>query len=135
VTLGIDAGARRALVEACERAGRREACGFLLGAARPEPVATAVVEAGASDGAAFEVAAYEVRRARAVAAERGLQILALFHSHPSGRPEPSEADLAALRTSEWPWVIVVAGPGGLALAAYAPPSARPLRVAQAGASV
>ena len=36
----------------------------------------------------------------------GLELVGHFHSHPSGDGSLSAADLAALRHSAWPWVIV-----------------------------
>jgi proteasome lid subunit RPN8/RPN11 len=57
----------------------------------------------------------------AYAQDRGLRILALFHSHPSGNSDLSAGDRAALRHSAWPWVIVTrpAGASTVVLTIYA----------------
>ena len=83
-----------------------EACGFLLGAV--EGVATDVVlgRESAEERDAFAIPDHELRRLTAYAEDRGLRILALFHSHPSGSSDLSAGDRAALRYSAWPWVIV-----------------------------
>jgi proteasome lid subunit RPN8/RPN11 len=54
----------------------------------------------------FEIPDFELRRIKAWGEDRHLQMLAIFHSHPSGDYRLSAADRAALRHSEWPWLIV-----------------------------
>ncbi len=98
-----------------------EACGFLLGAM--EGVASDVVLARESsqERDSFAIPDHELRRVAAYAEDRGLRILALFHSHPSGCSDLSTGDGAALRYSAWPWVIVTRPPGAstAALTVYA----------------
>jgi len=62
--------------------------------------------------------------------DRGLEIVALFHSHPSGDARLSAADRASLAHSRWPWVIVTRGPGRVApaLTGYRPGEARPMQI-------
>lgn len=99
----------------------REVCGLLFG--MPERIvaveATANVHA---DPAAF----FEVDPARLFAALRGervggARLIGHYHSHPTGRPEPSAADAAAVDpVAERLWLIVAgedvaafrAGPSG-----------------------
>jgi proteasome lid subunit RPN8/RPN11 len=105
-----------------------EAVGFLLGSPGQESFASevALVRGAAGARGEFAVPDYELRRVRAWADDRNLGIVALFHSHRSGDARLSRADEAALRHSEWPWVIVTRAPGrsGIRIAAYRPPDAQ-----------
>jgi proteasome lid subunit RPN8/RPN11 len=124
-----------ALEEACSEASPFEACGVLLGTWLPDEAAVVdVVQAGsAQTRGEFEIADHELRRMSVCAAHRGLEIVAVFHSHPSGAPGLSAADRATLRFAPWPWVVVTWGSvGGLkSLAAYAAGDGRPLPVLMA----
>lgn len=124
-TLSLMASAMDALACAYDRTLPLETCGFLLGlVTREHSVVTEVAIARDSPGYqdAFEIPEHELRRVGAYAKERGLQIVALFHSHPSGNDSLSLADLAALRYSAWPWVIVTRPNrvSAVAVAGYAP---------------
>jgi len=114
-------------------AGENEACGFLLGKARSRRRrVTDLVHArsSASTPREFELTDAEIRRLRAWCADRGQQILALFHSHPSGVPTLSSSDRAALRYSEWPWVVVARSTdyGSVTLTGYAAGSGDPFPI-------
>jgi proteasome lid subunit RPN8/RPN11 len=101
-----------------------EAAGFLLGS--EQLVREVALARGSAGGRGeFSVPDYELRRIRAWAAERKLRIVALFHSHPGGDVRLSPADEAALRHSEWPWVVITQA-AELEIAAYRPPDGRPL---------
>jgi proteasome lid subunit RPN8/RPN11 len=85
---------------------------------------------GASRGD-FEIPDYELRRIRAWGEDRHLQMLEVFHSHPSGDRRLSAADHAALRHSEWPWLIVTRSyecDTPVVLAGYRPGDASPMEV-------
>jgi proteasome lid subunit RPN8/RPN11 len=109
-----------------------EACGFLLGT--NEGSACHVVDlalpnsaAGSRDG--FELADHEIARVTAHAADRGLAIVAIFHSHPSGYAALSERDMAAIRYSQWPWVLVTRQPpNDIHIQAFAAGTAQPMDV-------
>ena len=63
--------------------------------------------------------------------DRHLQMLEVFHSHPSGDRRLSAADHAALRHSEWPWLIVTRSyecDTPVVLAGYRPGDASPMEV-------
>jgi proteasome lid subunit RPN8/RPN11 len=118
-------GAADALARAYDRALPMQACGLLLGVAQHgRSIVTEIVTAGGPPGCRdeFEISDHELRRMGAHAENRGLGIVALFHSHPSGDRSLSATDRAALRYSIWPWVIVTrAKPrSAIALTAYAP---------------
>jgi proteasome lid subunit RPN8/RPN11 len=100
-----------ALAAAYDRAWPLEAIGFLLGSRRGAAVIASEVLPlqGACGHGQFEVADYELRRVGAWCDGRGVDIVALFHSHPGGSLQLSAADRAALRRSEWPWLIVARG--------------------------
>ena len=118
--IAVSFAVAKALTVAYDRAFPREACGFLLGVSenrggriRRELVATAVVLArGAASHGEFAIPDSELRRITAWGEDRRLHIVALFHSHPSGDRRLSAADRAALRHSEWPWVVVTRSGGG-----------------------
>jgi proteasome lid subunit RPN8/RPN11 len=106
------------LRQAFERAYPRECCGLLLGR---QGVVKRVVETinAVSLLEEFVIPDREVWRARQIAAQDGLKILAVFHSHPEGSVELSENDRKALACSEWPWVVLTADrAGGLRLTCY-----------------
>jgi proteasome lid subunit RPN8/RPN11 len=131
--LCVTRAAAAALWRACEEASPREACGTLVG--RRDAGGATAVDAlparGARARGAFEITGHELRRMTAWAEKRGLEIVAVFHSHPSGAPELSGQDRDALRHAVWPWVVAThaaGGAGGINLAAYAPGDARPLEV-------
>ena len=118
------------LAAACEKALPAEACGLLLGRAegsdrRVTDIALPSGAAGLVDG--FELADHEMARMAAYAACRGLGIVAVFHSHPTGFAGLSSYDMAAIRHSEWPWVVVTQA-GGLRLTAFAAGTAQPVAV-------
>lgn len=75
------------LAEAYDRAFPLEVAGFLLGV-HPgrEMLATKLTLARRSAGGRgeFNIPAHELRRIKALARDRRLQLLALVHSHPSG---------------------------------------------------
>jgi proteasome lid subunit RPN8/RPN11 len=54
----------------------------------------------------FLIPDHEMERVRRVATASGEAIIAVFHSHPGGPLDLSDADCRALGYSEWPWVIV-----------------------------
>ena len=116
---------------ACVQASPLEAAGLLLGIRRGrQRVATEIVRsrAGANTRGEFEIADHELRRLRAWAEDRGLDVLALFHTHPSGSLCLSAGDRAGLRHSKWPWLVFAHRPGqDLKLALYRPGDARPIK--------
>jgi proteasome lid subunit RPN8/RPN11 len=110
----VSADVRRQLRRAHDAAAPRECCGVLLGErAAGAVVVRRVVETrnSATGIGAFAIPDEEMRRARVLATEWGLSIVAIFHSHPDGVGEPSANDRAALAHSEWPWAIVTVAAG------------------------
>lgn len=128
--LSVSGRVAHALAIASDAARRTEVCGFLIGIPRGGlPFATELLLSQAATAQdSFELSEFELRRAQAWAEERGLRIVALFHSHPSGDPALSAEDRASLAHSPWPWVIVTRRRGGTALTGYAPRTGHPMTV-------
>lgn len=109
MTVSIGADDRARLRHACDTAAPHECCGLLLGramAAHLEVRRVLVARNGAGAIGHFAIPAFEFARAHSLAAQWGLDIIAVFHSHPDGDTRLSGADLIALAGSEWPWVVI-----------------------------
>jgi proteasome lid subunit RPN8/RPN11 len=130
----VDRRLARTIDETVRRARPAEACGLLLADRGTDPpLATEFVVAASALArpGRFEIPDSELRRMRAWAEDRGLEIVALFHSHPSGDPRLSAPDRAAIRYSEWPWIVVTHDrhTGCSVLTGYATPDGAPIRIA------
>jgi proteasome lid subunit RPN8/RPN11 len=104
---------RAALMRAYRAAYPHECCGLLLGSqdgsgGRVHRVLRTLNAVSRPGG--FAIPDAEIDRGRFLAAQAGLSILALYHSHPSGATELSVADLAALEHTEWPWLVLTEDP-------------------------
>lgn len=104
-------------LEAVEKAARRawpeEACGLLIGSG--DVIREAVVSENASKTPerAFLIDPALHLRTQRRAREKGLKILGVFHSHPSGGPTPSPEDARAARQApSLLWLISAAGKDG-----------------------
>jgi proteasome lid subunit RPN8/RPN11 len=101
----------RALQEHYHRDLPRECCGFLLGTRHSDGAVVQrtlpLLNAEPGTGT-FALSDAELRRAHRHAQHVGLQLLALYHSHPSGAAHPSTADAEVMARSEWPWLILTA---------------------------
>jgi proteasome lid subunit RPN8/RPN11 len=108
-TLEIGSEHRDQLRHAYDTAYPRECCGVLMGfstgARRIVRQVVSTLNAVSTVGS-FAIPDQELRRVRRLAAEAGLAIVAVFHSHPSGFTDLSREDRVALEYSEWPWVIL-----------------------------
>ncbi len=130
--IGFTPEASAKISNACDFAMPHEACGFLLGYADGADscvIDLALPASAAGSFDAFELSDREVSRVAAHAADRALDIVAIFHSHPSGHAWLSDVDLASIRFSEWPWVLATRSrAGGLNLQAFAAGTAEPIDV-------
>ena len=121
-----------------EQAFPDEAAGFLLGAASAGwAVVTDVFPARTSPGRGeFNITNQEITLARAWADDRRLDLLALFHTHPSGDSRLSATDRAGLAHSEWPWLIITrsVAPAGIESTAYRPGDGKQITVTLGGLS-
>lgn len=89
-----------------EAAFPEEACGFLLGTATPDGARKECALALPGENEKQEererryvIAPRQLLRAEEQAMERGLDVIGIYHSHPSGVARPSAFDLA----HAWPW--------------------------------
>lgn len=89
-----------------------EYTGFLLGAAGGglvEAYAYVPVRNIASRPDRFTGDPWDTIVAHTIAENMGLEVVAVFHTHPCGIPEPSVLDLDGMRKWPMPWVIAGAG--------------------------
>ena len=95
------------LLEHASRCWPHEAVAFLLGIVRGT-VATVLqahpVENVAGSPSLFEVDPHTHYRLLLDAEERGLEVVGIFHSHPSD-PTPSPLDIQNMRFNSVPWLI------------------------------
>jgi proteasome lid subunit RPN8/RPN11 len=100
------------------RAAPREAVGAVLGTAGRAVEYSPLRNTSGEPEHAFSVDPLELVQIEGAARDRGLQLLGLFHSHPGGRPEPSEVD----REQPWPgqvcWIGAVRGDGAFVLGTH-----------------
>ncbi len=104
----------RLLADAARRAAPGEACGLLLG--RSESSAVRIAELHPVRNLEEQESRFTLDPADHLAGERraaeqGLSVVGVWHSHPRGDPRPSEGDLAGTPTG-WCALIVALGPGG-----------------------
>jgi proteasome lid subunit RPN8/RPN11 len=82
------------------------------------------VRNASSDPFGFAISDADTKAAHLIAEKLGLRVFAVFHSHPNGNPELSEADRRSLAYSDLPWVVVVLDrtttPNSLKIALYEP---------------
>jgi len=101
----IRKGVTERIVAHAEREAPIEACGFLMGSSglvtRDFPVTNAD---GREDHYTFDP--NEQLRAYSVASEEGLDIMAVYHSHPKGPPHPSAEDIRLAHDPVISYVII-----------------------------
>lgn len=87
-----------------------EACALLLGSVskgqvRVEDIAISDNITPGDPRTAFEVEPALYLRLQKAARSGGLAVIGVWHSHPSGRAEPSDADRARSVNASWVWLI------------------------------
>jgi proteasome lid subunit RPN8/RPN11 len=104
----ISAAAAAAIEEAARAARPYEFCGVVIGR-RDEALVTGtdVIRLRNSDTRPlrFSIPDAELRRAHVVSTELACEVVAIVHSHPANRAEPSPVDRASLAYSALPWLI------------------------------
>ena len=83
-----------------------EICGLLLGRDGVVEEARACRNVAADPARRFEIDPAALLAAHRAARAGGPAILGCYHSHPSGRAEPSACDAAAAAANGWLWLIV-----------------------------
>jgi Predicted metal-dependent protease of the PAD1/JAB1 superfamily len=105
----------------------QECVGMLLGKHRYAMSAVRLLNSSGEPGA-FRLETFEVVRATQYAARQGQQIVALYHTHPSGSLTLSQGDRRALAKSRWPWIIVTLQDGELRCCGYSAETCQHIRV-------
>lgn len=73
---------------------RLECCGFLAGADGIITRACPAENIAANPATSYEVATKEIVRVMREIRDAGLELSGIYHSHPNGKGEPSETDIA-----------------------------------------
>lgn len=94
------------IVAAARAEPGREVCGLLLGTGNRIEEARPCRNVAADPARRFEIDPAALLAAYRQARAGGPAILGCYHSHPSGRAEPSACDAAAAAPNGWLWVIV-----------------------------
>ncbi|MDX1613327.1 MAG: M67 family metallopeptidase [Candidatus Promineifilaceae bacterium] len=108
-TLILPAALRETMVAALRAALPAEGCGLLAGHGRRVERVYPVPNRLASP-TAYEMAPAEQLAAMLDLEERGLKLLAIYHSHPQGPSFPSASDVAQAYYPEAVYIIVDFGP-------------------------
>lgn len=95
----------RLLAEAREAPGR-EVCGLLFGTPGRIEAAQACANVAADPGRTFEIDPAALFAAHRAARQGGPRLLGHYHSHPSGRAEPSLRDAEAAASDGSIWLII-----------------------------
>lgn len=110
MAITVTSGVLATLLEEATRAHPQECCGLLLGAA-DGAVLAAVPTANVHPQPErhFEIDPAALIAAHRTARSGGPAVLGYYHSHPTGRAEPSATDRAAASADGRIWAIVAAG--------------------------
>jgi proteasome lid subunit RPN8/RPN11 len=84
------------LIDHARQDPRIECCGFLAGRAGTITGAYPAENVAINPATRYEVATKEIVQLTRAIREAGLETLGIYHSHPNGKGEPSETDIAAV---------------------------------------
>ncbi|MBK6800523.1 M67 family metallopeptidase [Novosphingobium sp.] len=102
----LTSGAKATLLEEATRAFPRECCGLLLGRDGRIETALPCANVHGQPERHFEIDPAALIAAHRAARGGGPQVLGYYHSHPSGRAEPSATDRAQASGDGRIWAIV-----------------------------
>jgi len=102
----IPADLLRAMVEHCRREAPRECCGLLAGVAPRVAAIYPLRNAAASTETRYDADPKDLIAAVQDLRAKGTEMLAIYHSHPKWRAEPSKADLELNYYGPLPRIIV-----------------------------
>ena len=105
----LPAAVRALLVAAAGEAHPREACGLLLGEGEHITAATVAANIHPDPVRHFEIDPAALLAAHKAQRAGGPQVLGYWHSHPNGRPAPSDEDRALAAGDGRLWAIVANG--------------------------
>ncbi|MDA0934200.1 MAG: M67 family metallopeptidase [Planctomycetota bacterium] len=114
----VEPGVLRAMTAHAREAHPMEAVGAVLGAGGVAVDYVRLENVSPTPASAFSVDPLDFVRIDGEARDRGLTLLGLFHSHPGGAAEPSDAD----RRGAWPgqccWIGALRADGSIELGAF-----------------
>lgn len=105
----LTSGALATLLKEATAAHPRECCGLLLGQGATIAEARPAANIHPQPDRQFEIDPAALIAAHRAARGGGPQVLGYYHSHPSGRGEPSETDRAMASGDGRIWAIVAGG--------------------------
>ncbi len=105
----LTSGALATLLEEAQRAHPLECCGLLLGQHGVVAEARPAANVHPDPARHFEIDPKALIAAHRAARMGGPQVLGYYHSHPTGRAEPSATDRAAASGDGRIWAIVAGG--------------------------
>ena len=105
----LTSGAKATLLEEAARALPRECCGLLLGQGGRIEFALPCANVHPRPERHFEIDPAALIAAHRAARSGGPQVLGYYHSHPTGRAEPSATDRAQANGDGRIWAIVAGG--------------------------
>ena len=99
---------RSLLTGLAERAAgsTHEICGLLFGDSDQVISAQACANVASDPATRFEIDPAALIAAHRGARQGGPQLIGVYHSHPGGRPDPSERDAADAAPDGWLWMIL-----------------------------
>ncbi len=119
----LAAGVLARLEREAVKAAPFEACALLLGCRQGDQfmVESMVLSANVTEGdpkISFEVDPSLYIRVQKAARAGGAQVVGVWHSHPGGKPEPSDTDKVRSVEAGWLWLITSVGEGATESAGY-----------------
>lgn len=109
MTLVLSSGVIEVLLDHAARAAPDEACGILLGQGDRIEGARPALNVHPAPRTRFEIDSQALIDAHRAARSGGAQVVGYYHSHPTGRAEPSATDQAMAAGDGSVWAIVAAG--------------------------
>jgi len=88
------------------RGGKGEHCGFLLGSGEKAVIVFPVKNVSSNPLTEFYMDPAGILAAHRLAENLGLQVKAIYHTHPGSSSEPSSRDLEGMKNWPIPWLIV-----------------------------
>jgi proteasome lid subunit RPN8/RPN11 len=105
IDLAVTSGAIATVLNEAARAAPNEACGLLLGRTGRIERAVPTTNVAADPLRHFEIDPAALIAAHRAARAGGRQVMGYYHSHPTGRADPSETDRASASGDGLIWAI------------------------------
>ena len=105
-SIQIEGDVLQSLIDHARRNPRVECCGFLAGREGIITHAFPAENIAANRATSYEVATKEIVQVIREIRAASLEMLGIYHSHPNGRGEPSETDIATVGYPEVAYFII-----------------------------